>query len=435
MQGDDAFLRLIKKRHHDRGIRASLLLFCTLFFLVFVVIWAAYTEIDDVVRADGRVVPKSSLQTLQAPESGSVRNVFVREGDIVEAGQVLMEMDQTRFAGHLDQEQQHFYALQARLIRLRSEVSGDPLDFPEALEAQARDVVASERSLFRARQTEFNAEREVLAVQRERQIQALAEAQNLLEIVDRTYRLTGERVTTLEPLVERGLEPQTSLLQLQIEVSEAQGRLAQSSSRLVQEQSRLTEIESRMKALESQFHAKALEDLSRTTNELAALAPSVPVLEQRVRDTEIRSPVDGVVNQIFVSSLGGIAGMGDDLIEIVPINEMPVVEAFVRPSNIAFLYLGQSVNVKVTAYDFSRYGALSGEIQRIGAGPVLHPERDDSVFAVEVVTTNKLRDASEQPLPILPGMIAEIEFVSERKTVLDYITQPVVRVRDRAFRD
>lgn len=435
MSGDVTFHRLLKERQKDRGFRGSILLFSILLLFLLLVIWAANAEIDDVTRTDGRVVPSSSLQIVQAPEGGAIERVLVREGDVVEPEQLLVEMDQTRFAGHLDQERQQAFALRARLIRLRSEISGEPLVFPEELRAEAAGMVASERDLFVARREKLQADIDVLSIQLEQQREAFGEAESLRLAAEGTHGLVNQQIATIEPLVVRGLEPQTSLLQLQIQLSEWDGRLAQTSARLAQERSRLTEIEHRIIALERQFRSDALDDLSRTTSELAGLAPSFPVLEQRVRETEIRSPIQGVVNQVFVSSHGGIVGAGADLVEIVPIDDVLLIEAYVRPSDIAFLHVGQAVNVKITAYDFSRYGALSGEVERIGASPISHPERDERVFAVEVVTSTDLEDAIGQQLPIVPGMIAEVEFTSERKSVLDYIIRPVVRVRERAFRD
>ena len=416
-------------------MRGSIVLFAILFFFVFVFVWAANTEIDDVTRTDGRVVPSGDLQTVQAPESGSIERVFVREGDLVEAGTLLMKMDQTQFAGYLDQERQQAFALGARLARLRSEVDGSDLVFPDEVQRSAPELLASERDLYDARRTERAAEVEVLNVQQSQQREALQEAKNLLASAQNTHGLVLEQIRTIEPLVERGLEPQTSLLQLQIQMSEWEGRLAQASSRLAQERARVDEIAQRIASVEIRHRSEALEELSRTASELAGLTPAFPVLERRLAETDIRSPLVGVVNQVFVSPHGGIVATGAELLEIVPMDDRLLVEAYVRPADIAFLHVGQHVNVKITAYDFSRYGSLSGRVQRISPGPALHPERDESIFIAEVTTSNQPKDAIGQPLPIVPGMVAEVEFVSDRKSVLDYILRPVVRVKDRAFRD
>ena len=435
MRGDDTFAKVLSQRREQRGLRGSILLFAILAFLILAGFWAAYTEIDDVTRTDGRVVPSGNLQTIQAPEGGSIERVFVREGDVVDAGAILMEMDRTQFAGQLDQERQQALALGARLARLRSEVEGGELVFSEEVRVSAPDLLASERDLYEARRSELAAEIAVLEVQRVQQREALSEAHKLMSSAQRTRALVDDQIAIIEPLVERGLEPQTSLLQLQIQISELEGSLAQAGSRLAQETARLAEIEQRIASIELRFRSEALEELNWTMGELAGLRPALPVLERRLDETEIRSPLAGVVNQVFVSSHGGIVATGAELLEIVPIDDNLLVEAYVRPADIAFLHVGQRVNVKITAYDFARYGSLTGEIRLISAGPSRHPEREENVFIVEVETSGQLSDVVGQPLAIVPGMIAEVEFVSDRKSVLDYILKPVVRVKDRAFRD
>lgn len=435
MRGDAAFHKLMRERHGDRGFRGSLLLFSILLLLVLAFVWAAFTEIDDVSRADGRIVPSGNLQRIRAPDGGAIDRVLVNEGDVVAVDQLLMAMDETRYAGHLDQERQQAFALQARLARLRGEVDGSELKFPVPLLAAAPEIVASEHSLFLARSAELAAELDVLSTQVDRQYEAVAEAENLIASSRGVQGLVEQQISTIKPLVDRGLEPQSSLLQLQIQKSEWESRLLQASSQHAQERARLEELRDRVEITRHQFRSGALEDLTQTTAELARLAPSFTVLEHRVREAEIRSPIQGVVNRILVSSLGGIVGAGEELIEIVPLDDLLVVEAFVRPADIAFLHLGQAVNVKITAYDFSRYGALSGSVLRLGASPIPHPDRDENVFAVEIRTSTKLEDAVGQPLPIVPGMIAEVEFLSDRKSVLDYLIRPVVRVKERAFRD
>lgn len=435
MSIDEAFNRALQQRRRERGLKGSLLLLSVIAFFAIVVFWAATTEIDDVTRTDGRIVPSDSLQTVQAPEAGMITKVNVRNGDVVEAGDLLVEMDPTQLIGRLDQERQHAYSLEARVIRLTSEVENTPLAFNPILTAAAPVQVAHERQLFEARKAEHMSELAVLHVQYQQQKNTVIEARSMKSSAENTVALLNEQLSVIQPLVERGLEPQTSLLQLEIQLSEWDGRIAQAASRLSMEQARVDEIEKKKTALQLGFRADALDQLSRVSSELAGLEPSFPVLEQRLRETGVRSPVAGIVNQVFISTMGGVLAAGGAIMEIVPIEDALVVEAFVTPAEIAFLYVGQSVNVKITAYDFSRYGSLDGELVQIGASPIAHPDRGDNVFVVEIATSTTLEDAEGQPLPIVPGMVAEVEFLSGKKTVLEYIVRPVTKVRERAFRD
>lgn len=435
MQADETFRKVLQQRQKHRGIRGSILLFSILVFFAFVVAWASVTEIDDVTRADGRIIPNSSLQIIQAPEGGVVQHVLVKEGDQVEVGDMLVEMDGTFVTGHLDQERQRVFALRARAARLESEVGGSDILFPPDVMAFSSGVAASEAALFAARKSTLQAEKKVLLTQIEQQGVAIREAEALLASAIKTRSLVQDQIALIAPLVDRGLEPQTSLLQMQIQSGDWDSRAAQAMSVMNRERMRLQEVESRLLALDMSFRSAALEELTQAKGELAGLVPSFPALEERVKRLVLRASIRGTINQVFVPNVGGVVGAGQELVEIVPVDETLLVEAFVRPADIAFLYPGQPVNTKITAYDFSRYGAMEGQISRIGASPVKHPDRDDNVFVVEVVTSSELVDADQQPLDIVPGMVAEIEFLSERKTVLDYVVRPVVRVRDRAFRD
>lgn len=435
MQADEEFRKVLQERQKHRGLRGSILLFSILLFFVFVVVWASVAEIDDVTRADGRIIPNSSLQVLQAPEAAVVQRVLVKEGDLVQVGDLLVELDGTFIAAHLDQERQRLFALRARAARLESEIDGSDIDVPFDVTALSPGVTSSEIALFNARRTALQAEKDVLLKQIEQQVLATGEAETLLISATSTRGLVQEQIALISPLVDRGLEPQTSLLQMKIQLGEWDSRAAQAMSTMNRERMRRQEIESRIMAVDMRFRSAALEELTGVNAELAGMKPSLPALEERAKRLVLRAPVRGVINQVFVPNAGGVMSAGQEVLEIVPVDETLLVEAFVRPADIAFLYPGQPVNTKVTAYDFSRYGAMDGHITRIGASAVKHPDRDDNVFVVEVVTSSELLDADAQPLDIVPGMVAEVEFLSERKSVLDYVIKPVMRVRERAFRD
>ena len=435
MRVDEEFRTILKERQKHRGLRGSLLLLSKLFLYAFIVGWASISEEDDVPRAEGRIMPNSSLQTLQAPEAGSVQRVLVNEGDLVQVGDIVIEMDGTFVTASLDQDRQRLFALRARAARLESEIAGSGLEIPVEVTALSPEVAASEAALFSARRAALQAEKDVLFNQIEQQALAIKESEAMFDAASATRGLVEQQIDLIAPLVERDLEPQTSLLQMKIQLGEWESRAAQAMSAINREIMRQQEIENRVLALDRSFRSTALEELTQVKAELAALDATLPALEERVKRFVLRAPVRGIINQVFVPHAGGVVGSGQELLEIVPVDEKLLVEVFVKPADIAFLYPGQPVNTKVTAYDFSRYGALDGHISRIGASVAKHPERDENVFFVEVITSSELLDADQQALDIVPGMVAEVEFLSDRKTVLDYIVKPVMRVRERAFRD
>lgn len=240
----------------------------------------------------------------------------------------------------------------------------------------------------------------------------------------------------MAPLVERRMEPATTLLTLRRSEAEWQGRQVRAEAVVNRLHTGLSEIDERIRAQRKRFHSAALTDLALATAELAALKPALPALERRAARAQLHAPVRGIVNRIHRSTLGALARSGEDLIEIVPLDDTLLVEAYVRPADIAFLHAGQPVKVKITAYDFSRYGSLDGEITRIGADTITRSERnDEEVFVVEVRTENSMLDGDGIAVEIIPGMITEVDILTGRKSVLDYLIQPVVRVRDRALRE
>ena len=429
----DSLAREMQGRQSWRG---SLLLAVILLFFLSAGVWAASTEIDDVTRAEGRIVPSRDLQLIQATEPGVLQALHVAEGDIVEEGHILMELDGTQLSSQLDQEQQRAYGLMARIERLQAEIDRVDLTFSDVLVAQAPAVVRSETALYHARREELASEITIMERQRNQRQEQFAEGLVDLETARETLEILSEERAMMEPLVQRRVEPETTLLEMRRRESEWRGRETRARASIARLQAGLDEIDDQIRALRARSRSAALSDLALATAELAALEPSLPALRDRAERAAIRAPMRGVVNRIHRSTLGSLARPGEDLIEIVPLDDTLLVEAYVRPADIAFVYPGQPVKVKVTAYDFSRYGSLNGEITRIGADAVTRSERDpEEFFVVHVRTEESFLDRDGVGVEVMPGMVTEIDMLSGRKTVLEYLTTPVVRVKDRAFRE
>ncbi|HKL04825.1 MAG TPA: HlyD family type I secretion periplasmic adaptor subunit [Roseovarius sp.] len=428
--------RLAAEMRGRSPVRGSILLFAILLFLIAVGVWAAITEIDDVTRASGRIVPSASVQVIEATEPGVLQALHVKEGQVVAKGDLLMELDGTILDSQLDQEQQRAFGLMARIERLQAEIDGTALNFSDQLVKHAGDVVRSETALHRGRKAELQAEIEILERQRQQRQQEYEEGLADRQIAQSTLVVLAEERAMMAPLVERGMEPATTLLSLRRSEAEWQGRASRSEASLARLKGALEEIDYRTRAQKERFRATALSDLALATAELAALRPALPALQSRAERSRLMAPVRGIVNRIHRATIGSMARQGEELIEIVPLDDSLLVEAHVRPADIAFLYPGQPVKVQITAYDASRYGSLSGEIVRIGADAVTRSERDEEeVFVVEIRTTDTILDADGVAVEIMPGMVAQANILTGRKTVLEYLIQPVIRVKDRAFRE
>ncbi|WP_170326692.1 HlyD family type I secretion periplasmic adaptor subunit [Ruegeria arenilitoris] len=417
-------------------IRGSLLLLVIASCLIALGLWAHLTELDDVTRVDGRIVPSADVQVIEATEPGVLQSLKIREGQVVDKGMLLMEFETTQIDSQFSQEQQRAYGLMARTQRLQAEIDGTDLSFSSELIKGAPEVVRSEAALYQGRQSELHAEIAILERQRQQRQQEYEEGLVDRITADETLRLLAEERAMMEPLVEKRMEPATTLLTLRRGEAEWEGRKTRAVAASNRLKTGLDEIDDRIRATRSRFRSAALTDLAVATTELAALQPILPALRDRADRAQVRSPVRGIVNRVHRSTIGGMARSGEELIEIVPLNDTLLVEAYVRPEDIAFLHAGQSVKVKITAYDFARYGALDGQIMRIGADTITRSERnDEEVFVVEIETSNAMLDADGIAVEIIPGMIAEVDILSGRKTVLEYLLQPVVKIKDRALRE
>lgn len=417
-------------------VRGSLLLLVIFTCLTVAALWAHFTELDDVVRADGRIVPSGDIQRIEATEPGVLLDVLVREGQVVETGTLLMEFDATQIDSELSQEQQRAYGLMARAQRLQAEIDGNDLRFEGRLLQEAPDVVRSETALFQGRQVELSAEIAILERQRQQKRQEFEEGLVDQVMAKETLAVLAEERAIMAPLVEQRMEPATTLLALRRNEAEWRGRKVRAEAVMNRLKSGLDEIDDRIGSTRSRFRSAALTDLALVTAELATLQPALPALQNRANRAQVRAPVRGIVNRIHKSTTGGLARSGEELVEIVPLDDTLLVEAYVRPADIGFLHAGQRVKVKITAYDFARYGGLTGEIIRIGANTVTRSERnEEEVFVVEIRTENTMLDPGGFSIEIIPGMIAEVDILSGKKTVLDYLIQPVLKIKDQALRE
>jgi len=424
-----------------RGLGTSALLLVIIAFMVFAAVWAAIAEVDDVTRADGRVIPSRQVQVVQAAEGGVIEEIVVRDGDVVAAGDLLFTLDRTILASQYDQGLQRAMALRARISRLQSQIDGTDLSFAPDILAAAPAVVVTERAHFLGRAAARRADMAVLERQRDQRLQELAAVRISLTTAERMLAHIGEEIGMVAPLVRRRMEPETSLISLRRAESEWMGRRCEAETAVPRVEASLAEIDQRMDSLERNFRAESLAELATATAQLAELEPSLPALGQRVTRAEIRSPVRGVVNRVMLTTLGGVATPGQALAEIVPLDETLLIEAYIRPKDIAYIRPDQRVRVKLTAYDYTRYGALDARITRIGASATPRPNSaarggpEEHIFIIEARTEGALLDGDGKPVDIIPGMVAEVDVLAGRKTVLQYLLRPVIRVRDRALQE
>lgn len=421
---------------HGRPSRAGIaLLVAILCLLTAALAWAHFTEIDDVTRAEARIVPSQELQVVQAAESGTITEILVKSGDVVAAGDVLVRLDPTLLRAQLNEAKTEAIALRIRQARLEAQIEDRAFEPPENVAPEAQILLNAEQALFTALKRQLEADLKVLETRRGIKLADIAAAEANLDAAGRNEALLNEEVAVIEPLVKERIESPLALISLRRQLSEQAGRRSEAQSRINQAQAALAEIDDQADAALQQFLSMSHQELTQARTTLQSLDARIPALEARLARAEIRAPTRGVVNQVLFSTIGGVAQQGQTVAEIVPLGDTLMAEAYILPADIAFLRPDQKVKVRLTAYDASRYGALDGEVLRIGADTVQVPGGDQNVYIVDIRILGALTDADDNPLEIIPGMTAQVDMLSEPKTVLSYLTQPVLRVKESAFRD
>jgi membrane fusion protein, adhesin transport system len=419
--------------HAPRGF-AHLLLFVIVAFFAAFFAWAGWAELDEVTRGDGKVIPSRHVQVVQNLEGGIVAEILVREGAIVERGQVLVRIDDVRAASSLRESRTRHLALLGALGRLRAEVDETALAFPPEVVAEAPQVTQNERALYHAREEALASELGVLRSQAAQREQELTELATRLEQLERSHALALEELEITEPLAASRVVSKVQLLRLQREVSDLAGELETTRLAVPRVEAALSEANRRIEERELSFRAEAQREFNAVQAEAAALAEVIAAEADMVSRTEVRSPVRGTVKQLFVTTVGGVIQPGADLIEIVPLEDNLLVEARVRPADIAFLHPGQPAVVKVTAYDFAIYGGLDAVVEGISADTITD-ERGESFYRVRVRTHDIALQEAGEPLPIIPGMTTQVDILTGEKTVLDYLLGPILRAKERALRE
>lgn len=398
------------------------------------VAWAAVFEIEEVTKASGRVVPSSQVQSVQSVDGGVVAAITVKEGDEVERDQILFQIDDTSVQSRLGELEQRFQALSAELIRLRAEAAGsDTLAFAR-VDGLSALVMNAETAIFETRKQQLALELEVLHTRSE---QKRAELSELLAQRDRlksVIRPLQREVEISTELFSQGALSEIEVLRLQSKLAEFEGDLLVLAASQTRVEAGLEEIRMQINSARSAYGLVAKERISTVLSDLSVVEESLRDARARVSRTALRSPVRGVVNRVNVTNVGGVVQPGKILAEIVPLEDSLVIEAEVQPRDIAFVRVNAPASVKITAYDYLRYGDLPATVERIGAD-ALQAADGEPYFRVMLRTQKTSLESEEGVLDISPGMVASVDIQSGTKTVLEYLLQPVLRAQHEALRE
>ena len=417
---------------------SGLFLYVCLAFFFVLIAWAAWAQLEEVTRGEGKVIPSSKRQVIQNLEGGIVKAILVREGDTVTKGQVLLRIDSTGFTSNLGELKAKDLALGAAVARLQTEASNadaETIDFPATLVSKAPEVVEAEKTLFNIRRSGLVNHLHVLDERLQQKRGELAELREALKRYTNNRDIAQQEFKIKQAVAERGIISKVEVLRLEREIADLTGQIDTTQQSIPRVESSIREAERLVQEEKLTFRQNAQTELNTKLAELAVVRQSLTGAEDRVNRTEVRSPVEGIVNKLLINTVGGVIRAGEPMIEITPIEENLFVEARIKPSDIAFISPGQPAIVKITAYDFTVYGGLEGEVEMISSDSSVDEQTKESYYLVTIKTDQSTLHKGKDSLPIIPGMVASVDIITGKKSVLSYVLKPIIKARQEALRE
>ena len=416
---------------------AHVLLWGALAFVIAFIVWAGYANIGETTVGDGKVIPSSQIQVVQNLEGGIVSDIKVKVGDVVRKNQVLMLIDDTRYASSFQENKAKNDALTAKIARLTAEVSGKNFELPQKFVRDNPDLAERELTLYRSRQAEFNANTAAFRQQIDQRSGELKEKRGRLKQIEVSLELLNRELAMSRPLVKAGAMSEVELLRLERQQNDLQGELDSTKITIPRLDAAISEARSKLDSYVAKFRNDALAELNQVRAEQEGTSATGVALKDRVERAVVRSPVNGTVKSVKVTTVGGVVQPGFELLEIVPLEDSLLVEARVKPRDIAFLRPGQDALVKITAYDFSIYGGFPAKLEQIGADTITDEKagKSESYYVVRVRTTSTVPARRDKPLAIIPGMTATVHIQTGEKTFLQYLLKPIIKTKEMAFRE
>ncbi|MCO7579972.1 MULTISPECIES: HlyD family type I secretion periplasmic adaptor subunit [Pseudomonas] len=404
-------------------------------FFLFLVLWANFAVIDEVTKGEGKAIPSSKVQKIQNLEGGIVSELYVKEGQVVEAGAPLIRLDDTRFQSNVGETETVRLSMLLRVERLSAEVDDRALNFPEDVLKEVPGQAASEKSLYESRRQQLHDEIGGLQEQLIQKQQELREFTSKQAQYRQQLGLQRQEIAMSEPLVAQGAVSPVEVLRLKRAEVETRGQLDATTLAIPRAESAIKEVQRKIDETRGKFRSEALTQLNEARTELNKASATGKALEDRVSRTLVTSPVRGIVKQLMVNTIGGVIQPGSDMVEIVPLDDTLLVEAKIRPQDIAFLHPGQEAIVKFSAYDYTIYGGLKARLEQIGADTITDEDKKTTYYMIKLRTDRSHLGTDEKPLLIIPGMVASVDIITGKKSVLSYLLKPIIRARAEALQE
>ena len=429
------FKKLARNMAGSESNGGSAILFTIIGLVVLFFIWASIAELDNVTRGEGRVISSVQNQMVQSAEGGVILRRYVAENSFVTEGEVLFEIDPIDASSELNQVLSRLASLEIREARLDAEINDRAFEVDPSLRARAAAVALTEETLFAARRAELAGALSVLEQRRVQRTQDLKAAEAEQMTSQRTMNLLQDEIAFVEPLVNDNIAPASRLLELQRALEAARGQRDQSTVAIDQAISGTTEVENEISNTREAYRLQALEQLNASVAERSELREALPKLEKRVGRTVIRAPMEGIVNRLNFRTAGGYVNTGDVVLELVPTGESLVIEAKITPKDISNIRLDDDVRIRFSAYDSTKYGTVDGKVLRISPDAIVDEANGSSSYYNIDVSIDSELSVDGSSVQFLPGMTATVDVLSGKRSVLEYIWQPIARVQELALRD
>lgn len=406
----------------------------TIAVLVIFIVWAEFAVLDEVTRGFGKVIPSRRVQEIQNLEGGILSDIYVNEGQVVEKGTVLCRINNEQAASYLRDADAKADEHRAAIARLLAVVDGTEPIFDEDLIKEAPQLVNDQRRIFEAQMRELDIELDLLRDQVEQKQQEVNEMEGRRKQLSRSLEVARKQRDIAKPLVEKQIHSELDYLALEQKVLELRGDMEALALGIPRVKRAVKEALGRIEQRKAEFKSEALEEINQRRRELISIRETLSAGSDRVTRTDVRSPVRGIVKHILINTLGGVVQPGESIMEVVPLDDSLLIEAQIKPADIAFLHPQQKAQVKITAYDFSVYGGLEGTVEHISADTI-QDEKGENYYLVKVRTKQNSMIYHGEELPIIPGMTAQVDVLTGKKSVLDYLLKPILKAKQNALRE
>ena len=422
---DEADLAILEQT----PLRAKVLLYSIAAALAVLIIWAFFAKVDEVTRGEGRVIPSKQVQVIQSLDGGIVSEILVTEGQTVKVGTPLIRIDETRAVSSLRENQTQYLALLAKQSRLTALAEGIAFNPPKQVQQNAPQTYDQEYALYISSKEELQSSISIARDQMDQREKELIEVQYRKEVAEKNYESATKELAANKPLLASGAVSEIDILKLERESTKAKGDIDQARAQISRIQSSIGEARRKVTEVDQTFKSKVRTELNDITARLNSITETSVGLTDKVNQATLKSPVNGKVSRLFFNTVGGVIQPGKEVLEVVPTDEALILETKIQIKDIAFIRLEQPAVVKLTAYDYSIYGALDAKVESISANSIV----DEKGNAYYVVRVRTLKSSLGKGLPIIPGMVAQVDIMTGKKTVLSYLLKPVLKAKSYAF--